>query len=122
VPSNLRIIQSPAGISIDQTDHIVETILEPFYKNRYTPLLLSITSQFRTDASFEQRLYEAPVVTGSVICAIEDKFGGSLFHWNRVLLHVAFTTRLDIGCDIMRIAGYLAAPNEVIFEGLDHSM
>jgi hypothetical protein len=44
-----------------------------------------ITSPFPTDASFEQRLYEAPVF-------------------------------------IMRITGYLAAPNKVIFEGLEHTM
>jgi hypothetical protein len=33
---NLCIIQSPIGISIDQTDHIVETIVEPYSQDRDT--------------------------------------------------------------------------------------
>jgi hypothetical protein len=119
---NLGIIQSPSGISIDQTDHIFETIVDTFYKDRDTPIFLSITSPFQMDASFEQRLYEAPVLTGSALRAIEDKFGGSLFHWYGVPLHVALTTHRDIGYAIMRITGYLTAPNEVIFEGLVHTM
>jgi hypothetical protein len=32
---DLRIIKSPAGISIDQTDHIVETIVTPFQEPIY---------------------------------------------------------------------------------------
>jgi hypothetical protein len=60
---NLHIIHSPAGIIIYQTAHIFETIVEPFYKNHDISLLLLITSSFPTDASFEQRLYEAPVLT-----------------------------------------------------------
>jgi hypothetical protein len=31
---NLQIIQSPAGISIDQTDHIMEMIIDPYYKDQ----------------------------------------------------------------------------------------
>jgi hypothetical protein len=119
---NLRIIQSPAGIGIDHTDHNVETIVKPVYKNCDAPLLLSITNPFPADASFEQHLYEAPVLTVPGLRAIDHKFGGSLFHWNGVLVHVALTVCLDIKYAIMRIAGYLASPNEVIFEGLEHTM
>jgi hypothetical protein len=62
---NMRIIQSPAGISINKTDHIEETIVEAYFKNRDTSELCSITSPFPTDSSFDQRLYEAPVLTGA---------------------------------------------------------
>jgi hypothetical protein len=54
---NMCIIQSPDGISIDQTDHIVETIVEAYFKNRDTSELRSITNPFHTYSSFEQRLY-----------------------------------------------------------------
>jgi hypothetical protein len=89
---NLRIIQRPAGISIDQTDHIVETIVEPYVKDRNTSTLISITSPFTTDSSFEQYLYEAPILVGPALRVVEIKYGGSLFHWNGFLLHVALTT------------------------------
>jgi hypothetical protein len=38
------------------------------------------------------------------------------------LLHVALTAHIDIGYAIVRIDGYLSAPNTVIFEGLEHTM
>jgi hypothetical protein len=38
------------------------------------------------------------------------------------LLHFAITTRVDINYAVMRIAGYVAAPTAVIFEGLEHTM
>jgi hypothetical protein len=49
---NLRIIQSSAGIIIDQMDHIVETSVTPYSKNQDTSELISITSPFPTDSSF----------------------------------------------------------------------
>jgi hypothetical protein len=64
---NVRIIQSPAGISIDQTDHILDTIVMSFLKNQGTSELVSITSPFPTDSSLEQRLYEAPVLVGAAL-------------------------------------------------------
>jgi hypothetical protein len=119
---NLRIIQSPAGISIDQTDHIVEKIVTPYFKNQDTSTLVSITSPFQMDSSFEQSLYEALVLVVAALKKLEDQHGGSIYHWNGVLLHVAITTIVDINYAIMRISGYLAAPSDVIFEGLAHTM
>jgi hypothetical protein len=119
---NLRITQSPAGISIDQTDHIVEKVHDPYFQDRDTAELRSITIPFPTDTSFEQRLYDDPVLTGTALKAMELKHGGSLFNWNEVLLHVAITTRININYAVMHIAGYLDAPNAVIFEGLEHTL
>jgi hypothetical protein len=119
---NLRIIQSPVGIIIDHTDHIVENVLDPYFQDRDTAKRRSITGPFPTDTSFEQRLCEAPVLTGTALKAMELKHGGSLYHWNGVLLHVAITTRIDINYAVMRISGYPAAPNAVIFEGLENTL
>jgi hypothetical protein len=38
------------------------------------------------------------------------------------VLHVDITTQVDINYAVMHIAGYLAAPTEVMFEGLEHTM
>jgi hypothetical protein len=43
---NFRMIQNPEGISIDQTDHIAEMIIYPYYKDQSTSYQLSITSPF----------------------------------------------------------------------------
>jgi hypothetical protein len=73
---NLRTIKSPAGISIYQTDHIVENVLDPYFQDRDTTDLRYITSPFPTNTSFEQSLYEAPVLTGTDLQAMEIKHGG----------------------------------------------
>jgi hypothetical protein len=119
---NLRIIQPPTGIHIDQTDHIVETIIVPYYKDQDTLSLLSITSPFSTDSYFEQWLYKSPVLAGSALKDMARQHGSSLYHWNGVLLHLAITTGVDINYTIMGIAGYLTDPNAVIFVGLAHAI
>jgi hypothetical protein len=119
---NLRIIQSPQGISIDQTDHIVDTVIGPYFQNRVTSKMLAITSPFPADSSFETTLYESPILAGSNLHRIEKHYGGSLFPWNGILLNVAVTTRVYLGHAVMRLSGYLAAPNEAIFTAIDHTM
>jgi hypothetical protein len=119
---NLRIIQSPDGISIDHTDHVVDSIIEPYFMLRDVSKIVRITSPFPTDTSFEQQLYESPVLTGSALRAIELKHDGSLYKCNGALLRVAITTRLDLGYAVMRLSGYLAGPTAAIFEALDHVM
>jgi hypothetical protein len=74
------------------------------------------------DSQFERDLYDSPIFTGSKLHALEKQYVGSLFHWNGILLHVTITTRLDLGYSIMRISGYLAAPTEVIFKAIDHTI
>jgi hypothetical protein len=119
---NLRIIQSPDGISIDQNDHVFDSIIEPYFKLCDVSKLVRITSPFPMDTSFEQQLYEYPVLTGSALRAIELKHDDSLYKWNDALLHVATTTRLDLGYTVKRLSGYLAGPTAAIFEVLDHAM
>jgi hypothetical protein len=119
---NLRVIQSPNGISIDQTDHVVDSIIEPYLNLRDVSKLVRITIPSPTDTSFEQQLYESPILTGSALRSINLKHDGSLYNWNGALLHVAVTTRLDLGYAIMQLSGYLAGPTAAIFEFLDYGM
>jgi hypothetical protein len=109
-------------IIIDQTHQIVDTIIGPYFKDRDTSKLLVITSPFPTDSQFDTKLYDSPILTGSALHKIERQYGGSLFHWNAILLHVTITTRIDLGYVIMRLSGYIAAPNAAIFEALNHTM
>jgi hypothetical protein len=117
---NLRIIQSHHGASIDQTGHIIETVIEPYFVSRDMSEMIPITHPFPTKSMFERDLYDSPIMTGSKLQAIEKAYGGSLFHWSGILLHIAITTSVDLGYDaIMRISGYLAAPTAVIFQALN---
>jgi hypothetical protein len=45
-----------------------------------------------------------------------------MFHWNGAILHVTITNHVYINYLIMRIVGYIAAPNAVVFDCLDHTM
>jgi hypothetical protein len=62
---NIRIVQSPTGISIDQTDHIIESIVEPYFKLRDTTNLMHITS-----CHADCRVYVEGRTTGQVGSAI----------------------------------------------------
>jgi hypothetical protein len=84
--------------------------------------LVPITSHFPIESQYERGLYDSPILTGSKLHAIEKQYDGSLFHWNGILLHIAITTWVDLGDVIMRVSGYIAAPTEIIFKALDHTM
>ncbi len=60
----LRIIQSPAGTSIDQTQHIQNKILYEYFKDIPSDSIPRQLYPFPIDASFEKKLYEAPPLTG----------------------------------------------------------
>jgi hypothetical protein len=61
---NLRIIQSPHGISIDQIYHIVETLLGTYLQDHGISKMLPITSPFPTDSASETTLCESPILMG----------------------------------------------------------
>jgi hypothetical protein len=60
---NLWIVQSPQGISLDQMDHILDTIIGHYFKSRDVSKLLPITSPFPTDSSFQNALRDSPILT-----------------------------------------------------------
>jgi hypothetical protein len=61
---NLRIVQSPHGISMDQTQHIKSRILHDYFNDIPTSSIPKIYYPFPLDSSFEQSLYEAPPLVG----------------------------------------------------------
>jgi hypothetical protein len=68
---NLCVIKIPQGISFDQTDHILDTIIDTYFANRYVSKLVPITRPFPTESQFEGDLYDSPILTGSKLHAIE---------------------------------------------------
>jgi hypothetical protein len=76
---NLRVIQSPQGISFDQTDHILDTIIDTYFANRDVYKLVPITRTFPTDSQFERDPYDSPIITGSKLHAIEKNMASPCF-------------------------------------------
>jgi hypothetical protein len=67
---NLRIIQSPIGISFDQTKQIRQTLLHDYFKDVPPKSITKQLYPFPLDASFEKKLYEAALLTGSELKAV----------------------------------------------------
>jgi hypothetical protein len=61
---NLRIVQSPLGVSFDQTKHITTQILEPYFEKTPKSIIPRRLYPFPIEASFEYILYEAPPLSG----------------------------------------------------------
>jgi hypothetical protein len=60
---NLSIIQSPHGIIIHQTDHIVDTVIGHYLKSRDVSKLIPITSPPPSDSSFANAFYDLPILS-----------------------------------------------------------
>jgi hypothetical protein len=97
----------------------METVIGPYFQDCDTTKMLTITNPFPADSIFQTKLYDSPILTGSTHHKLEKKYGGCIFHWNGILLHITITTHVDLDYAIMRLSGYLAAPNEAICEALD---
>ena len=115
---NLRIIQSPAGISFDQTQHIQNTLLYDYFKDIPKDSITRQLYPFPLDATFEKRLYEAPPLQGIELTSVTKKYRFSFGHLVGCLMHIAHVSRLDLAYSIMRYSGYMACPNLPIFEAL----
>jgi hypothetical protein len=68
---NLRVIQSHQGISIEQIDHNVNTIIDTYFVNRDVSKLVPLANPFPTESPFERDLRDSPIIMGSQIHAIE---------------------------------------------------
>jgi hypothetical protein len=119
---NLRLIQSPHGISFDQTKHIQSQILEPYFVNTPKSSIPRRPYPFPIEASFETQLHEAPPLTGLDLKTMEKKLGSSFNHLVGKLMHISGISRPDISYACMRFSGYMACPNKPIFEALHHTL
>jgi hypothetical protein len=93
---NMRIIQSPCGISFDKTKHIQSQILDTYFKD-IPPMSIPIkTYPFPIEASSEQNLYESPPLTDIDLQHIEEKYRTSFNHLVGKLMHITTISHPDL--------------------------
>jgi len=119
---NLRIVQSPFGISFDQTSHIQKTILAEYFKDIPSTSIPKQLYPFPLDASFERKLYESPPLTGIDLVTATKKFRFSFGHVVGMLMHILTVSRPDLSYSVMRYSGFMACPNQPIFDALNLTM
>ena len=119
---NLRIVQSPCGISFDQTKHIHGIILQEYFKGVSPSSIKMQPYPFPLEASFEKQLYESPPLTGIDLTNATKRFGFSFSHIVGGLIHITTISRPDLAYCVMRYSGYMACPNLPIFEALHLTM
>ena len=80
---NFRIIQSKHGISIDQTNHILQSILNNYFdKNKNVKYE---SSPFPLDNKFEYELYTALPISEVELEKAEKKHNGKYNKWTGAL-------------------------------------
>ena len=112
---NLQIIQSAAGISIDQTKHILEMV-EPHFPKGSS--FTHTDTPFWTDKSYETELLDAIPATPAELQLLEKEYGGSFATLYGQLLHVSTISRPDISYAMMRLGRFQSGPCKLGFEGL----
>ena len=112
---NLQIIQSDAGISLDQTQHILK-MLEPHYPQQSSFTKTDIP--FRTDREYEQELMNAIPASPSELKLLEKEYKGSYATLYGQLLHVATVSRPQISYALLRLGKFQSGPCKTGFEGL----
>ena len=119
---NLRIVTSPSGVSFDQTSHIQRTILSEYFKDIPSASIPGQLYPFPLDTSFEKRLYESPPLTGIDLTNATKKFRFAFSHIVGSLMHISTISRPDLAYCVMRYSGYMACPNQPIFDALHLTM
>jgi hypothetical protein len=119
---NLRIVQSPSGVSFDQTQHIQTTILAEYFEDIAPSSIPKQIYPFPLDPAFEKRLYEHAPLTGIDLTAATKKFRFSFGHVVGSLMHLTTISRPNLAYSIMQYSGYMACPNQPIFDALHLTM
>ena len=116
---NLRIIQSSAGISYDQTEHIQDEILPIFFPPDSTERLKPVHTPFRTDSAYERELAEAlPAQAPGQLQRLEQRYKGSYPRIMGMIMHVFVWSRNDLGYALSRLSKFIQTPSEPSFAGL----
>ena len=109
---NLRFTVGQDGISLDQTEAILE-FCRTFWGK--PDRLKTTTTPFRTDSSFEQDLFSSISASPIDLKSLETEYGGSYRSIYGSLLYFSNVTRLDIMYAMCRLGKYIAAPTRAAF-------
>ena len=110
---NYRIIQSPAGVSLDQTTHILEKVdkyTSPGSKKVHTPL--------RTDRQFDDDIYLSLPASKEELQHLAQEYGGSFLQLFGEINHIASASRLDLANAVNRLGVFQSSPNRLGFQCL----
>ena len=112
---NFKIIQSPHGISADQTSHIDEMLRKYFppgtkVGKTETPL--------RSDRQYQEEIYHSIPATPSELKALENQFGFKFGTVYGELMHISAWSRPDLANAINRLGVFQSAPNKLAFESI----
>ena len=84
---NFRIIQSEHGISLDQSNHIINSLLKQYFdkdeKVKYE------SSPFPLDNKFEYELFTALPMSDEELAKAEKQYKGKYNHWTGALQHIS---------------------------------
>ena len=112
---NFRIIQSTHGISIDQTDHILELV------NSYIPVDTKVepaNTPLRSDRQFQDEVSNSVPSSPGDLKKLEKEFGYKFSSLYGALLDVSSSSRPDLSNAINRLGIFQAGPNRLAFESL----
>ena len=112
---NFRIIQSPHGISIDQTNHILDLVNSHIPKET---LLGDVNTPLRSDRKFQDEVSSSLPASATELKALEKEFGFKFSSLYGALLHISSSSRPDICNAINRLGIFQAGPNRLAFESL----
>ena len=115
---NFRIIQSPHGISFDQSEHILKTIIHKFFPPSTTERLKSVHTPFRTDSAYEVELLEDLPATPSQLESLIKRYRGTYPEILGQLMHVYVWSRLELGFALTRLGRHTQGPSAAAFAGL----
>ena len=119
---NFRTIQSHHVISIDQTEHTLQNILDDYWIDKDNSKLSWLSSPFPTISSFEIKLFdEIPLLPGEKTSLVKFH-NGSLEKWVGALMNIRVGVRLDISYSVMRLSTYMSHPTKPEYEALHHCM
>lgn len=110
---NIRIIQSPAGISIDQTKSITQ-LLDSFFRDDEW---VKPTADY-WDTDLEHDLNNGPVLAGDALDDLCREYRGSPRHWIGALQYIKDWTRHDWINACNRLSSFTAAPTHALFKAI----
>jgi hypothetical protein len=116
---NLRIIQSRYGISINQTQHIKDTILDVWFpKDDGKSSIKAAHTPFSTDPKYKRKLVETLPAQEDELAQLEYECGGTFPHLVGKVSHVSVWTRPDLSYAMSRLQKFSTVPHRPAFEGI----
>ena len=119
---NYRIIHSKHRIRIDQSNHIDQIILKPYFKDiidkNEQPKFQSIPSPL--NPKFEVELFQKNPIDEKQIKNMKNKHKGAYSHWTIALNRIAVMSQIDSAYAIIPLSGYNSVPNSPCYIALKH--